>query len=279
MEWNLCCYFTKIKQVFDESEIEKYYNIKIHHKYMDFNKYLENNPAFVIHVPELSPDRLELCKSRIENAGYKNIIIFDGVNSAIQEEIDEAVKLFPRLPGFDTNHTGRGQMGCTLSHLKVLRHIIDNNIEQATIFEDDVIFHPKWDILSKRYYYHTPKNYDMIYMGNQINTESDKINTEPSFCTHAYIVTLLGARKLLNCIIQWDYYTQDFNGLATIDIILINIQKRVKEGKLRSLFNWYCWNGTYHPCEYNMLPLEDRKVRNSGLVFQDDIFETTVTFH
>ena len=69
---------------------------------MEFNKYLENNPAFVVHVPELSPDRLELCKSRIENAGYKNIIIFDGVNSAIQKEIDEAVKLFPRWPGFDT---------------------------------------------------------------------------------------------------------------------------------------------------------------------------------
>jgi hypothetical protein len=119
---------------------------------------------------------------------------------------------------------------------------------------------------------------NIIYMGNQINTESDKINTEPAFCLHAYIVTLLGARKLLNCIIRWDYYDQGFTGLVIVDIILIDIQKRVKEKKLRSLFTWYCWNGTYHPCEHNMLPLEDRKVRNSGLVFQDDTFESTVTF-
>ena len=245
---------------------------------MDFNKYLEKNPAFVIHVPELCPDRLELCKSRIVNAGYKIIIIFNGVNSSKQEETDDAMKLFPRLPGFDEN-TSLGQIGCTLSHLKVLRHIVDNNIESATIFEDDVLFHPNWKILSKRYYYHTPKNYDMIYIGNQINTESDKINTEPAFCTHAYIVTLLGARKLLNCIIQWDYYNQGLTGLVTIDVILIDIQKRVKEEKLRSLITWYCWNGTYHPCEYNILPLEDRKVRNSGLVFQDDTFDTTVPLY
>ena len=239
---------------------------------MDFNKYLEKNPAFVIHVPELCPDRLELCKSRIVNAGYKNIIIFNGVNSSKQEETDDAMKLFPRLPGFDEN-TSLGQIGCTLSHLKVLRHIVDNDIESATIFEDDVLFHPNWKILSKRYYYHTPKNYDMIYIGNQINTESDKINTEPAFCTHAYIVTLLGARKLLNCIIQWDYYNQGLTGLHTIDIILIDIQKRVKEKKLRSLFTWYCWNGTYHPCEYNKLPFQNNmEERNSGLVFQDNTF-------
>jgi hypothetical protein len=245
---------------------------------MDFNKYLENNPAFIINVPERSPERREICKSRLENAGYKNIIIFDGVNSSKQEEVNDAVKLFPRLPGFH-REVSPGQIGCTLSHLKVLRHIVDNNIESATIFEDDVLFHPNWKILSKRYYYHTPKNYDMIYIGNQINTESDKINTEPAFCTHAYIVTLLGARKLLNCIIQWDYYNQGLTGLVTIDVILIDIQKRVKEEKLRSLFTWYCWNGTYHPCEYNILPLEDRKVRNSGLVFQDDTFDTTVPLY
>ena len=236
---------------------------------MDFNKYLENAPAFIINVLERSPERREICKSRVENAGYKNIIIFNGVNSDIREELDEAKKLFPRLPGFDTNHTGPSQIGCTLSHLKVLRYISDNNIEKATIFEDDVIFHPNWDILSKRYYHHTPNNYDMIYIGNQINTESNRINTEAAFCTHAYIVTLLGARKLLNCIIQWDYYNQGFNGLATIDIVLINIQRRIKEKKLKKLFTWYCWNGTYHPCQYNRLPFQNNmEERNSGLVFQ-----------
>jgi hypothetical protein len=239
---------------------------------MDFNKYLENSPAFIINVFEKSPERREICKSRVENAGYKNVVLFDGVNSLIQEDIDEAVKLFPRFPGFDEN-TGRGQIACTLSHLKVLRYISDNNIERATIFEDDALFHPNWDILSKRYYHHTPKNYDMIYIGNQIIPQSDRINTEPAFCLHAYIVTLLGARKLLNCIIQWDYYNHNLNGLVTIDIILINIQSRIKEKKLKKLFTWYCWNGTYHPCQYNRLPFQNNmEERNSGLVFQDSSF-------
>jgi GR25 family glycosyltransferase involved in LPS biosynthesis len=227
-------------------------------------------------VPERSPERREICKSRVENAGYKNIIIFDGVNSSNQDDVNDAKKLFPRLPRFHPE-VSPGQLGCSLSHLKVLRHIVINNIEAATIFEDDALFHPNWNIISKRYYYHTPKNYDMIYMGNQMNTDSNKINTEPAFCLHAYIVTLLGARKLLNCIIQWDYYNQGLSGLVTIDIILIDIQKRIKEKKLRELFTWYCWNGTYHPCEYNRLPLRcNMEERNSGLVFQDNTF-TSIT--
>lgn len=242
---------------------------------MEFNKYLENRPAFVIHVSEKSPERLEICKTRIKNAGYNNIIIFEGVNTSIQEEYDNAMKLFPRCPGFDKS-LPLGAIGCTLSHLKLLRHIIDNNIESATIFEDDVVFHPKWDILSKRYYHHTPKNYDMIYIGNQINTQSNKINTEPAFCTHAYIVTLMGARKLITSIINWDYYNHGLTGLNTIDIILIIIQKQINERKLKRLFTWYCWNGTYHPCDYNRLPLNGMHVRNSGLAFQDDTFRSII---
>jgi len=87
----------------------------------------------------------------------------------------------------------------------------------------------------------------------------------------------LGARKLLNCIIRWDYYNQGLSGLVTIDIILIDIQKRIREKKLRKLFTWYCWNGTYHPCEYNRLPFKSNmEERNSGLVFQDNTF-TSIT--
>ena len=242
---------------------------------MNFNKYLENNPAFIIHVARQAQERLEICKSRVENAGYKNIIVFEGVNASIKEEFDNTMKLFPRCPGFDKGLT-KGEIGCALSHLKVLRHIIDNNIEAATIFEDDVMFHPKWNILSKLYYHHTPKNYDMLYIGNQIKTQSKRINAEPAFCTHAYIVTLMGARKLFNCIINWDYYNMKLSGLIQIDLIYVNIQGRIKEKKLRRLFTWYCWNGTYHPCKHNKLPLRGNDVRNSGLVFQDSSFPTTV---
>jgi GR25 family glycosyltransferase involved in LPS biosynthesis len=243
---------------------------------MEFNKYLENSPAFVIHVAEKSPERLEICKSRVKNAGYKNIIIFDGVNLRNHQDIDNVVKLFPRCPGFH-NGLSRGQIGCALSHLKILRHIVDNNIERATIFEDDVIFHPNWNILSKRYYHHTPKNYDMIYIGNQININSNKINTEPAFCTHAYIVTLMGAKRLLNSIFKWDYYNYGLTGLEAIDIVLIEIQKRTNEKKIKKLFTWYCWNGTYHSCEYNKLSFQGLiEVRNSGLVFQDSNFTSII---
>jgi hypothetical protein len=177
----------------------------------------------------------------------------------------------------------KGQIGCCLSHFKVLLHIIQNKIEIATIFEDDVHFHPNWSVLSERYYQNTPKNFDVIFIGNQINPKNPKISTSSTFCTHAYIVTLLGAKRLLRALLTWDYqnfkYYQpgwDLNGLYNIDIMIKNIQDRTLTKKIKPLFTWYCWNGTYHPCEYNKLPLRGNNVRNTGLVFQSDTFATTV---
>lgn len=241
-----------------------------------------NKPAFVIHLKQKAPERTEFFTKNILNAGYSNMIIFEAVDASNPEIKEQAMAMFPKIPGFD-KELSNGQIGCCLSHFKVLLHIIKNKIDIATIFEDDVHFHPNWSILSKNYYQHTPKNFDIIFIGNQINPQSNKISQEPTFCTHGYIVTLQGAKKLLNALIMWDYYNfknyqpgWDLIGLYNIDIMIKNIQERILSKKLKPLFNWYCWNGTYHPCQHNKLPLRGNDTRNSGLVFQCDLFETMI---
>jgi hypothetical protein len=170
------------------------------------------------------------------------------------------------------------------------KHIVKNNIPICTIFEDDVFFHPDWEKLSHMYYNYTPKNFDIIFIGNQINecaniNKVPNINTLSTYCTHAYIITIEGAKKLLTYLLNWDYNTIDvqkyvghpLTGLFCIDIMIKNIQERMNKKKLKKNINWYCWNGTRYPCDYNILPLKGMHVRNTGLVFQSDNFESIVS--
>jgi GR25 family glycosyltransferase involved in LPS biosynthesis len=240
-----------------------------------------NSPAFVIHLKNKSHERANFFTKNILDAGFKNMIIFEAVDASNPTILEETMRQFPKIK-FD-KELSNGQIGCCLSHFKVLLHIIQNNIDFATIFEDDVHFHSNWSVLSERYYEHTPKNFDVIFIGNQINPKNPKISNSSTFCTHGYIVTLEGAKRLFKSLVTWDYqnfkYYQpgwDLDGLYNIDIMIKNIQDRTLTKQIKPLFTWYCWNGTYHPCEYNRLPLRGNNVRNTGLVFQCDNFESTI---
>jgi hypothetical protein len=247
---------------------------------MNFNLIL-SQPAFVIHISELSPERTPFFTNNIKNAGYTDMRIFKGVNLSNKNELNDTLKLFNnqilinKSKGF-----GKGHIGCMLSHLKLYKHIIDNNISICTIFEDDVHFHPNWNILSHNYFLNTPKDFDVLFIGNQINNSINtaKIHNKPCYTTHAYIITLNGAKNLLNSLLNWNNNNKYIHnniqiiGLYIIDVMIYNIQSNNK-----TKFIWYCWNGLSHTCKYNRpLPLTGVKLRNCGLVFQSTNFKSIV---
>ena len=139
------------------------------------------------------------------NAGFTNVSIFNAVNGSDPLAFDEMKTLFPNIK--IDKEPNAGQRGCLFSHLKLLKYIIDNNILISTIFEDDVAFHPKWKEIAPKYFLNTPKNFDIIFIGNQIDNprKFPKINVSSCFCTHAYIITLQGAKRLLHSLLNWDY--------------------------------------------------------------------------
>lgn len=239
---------------------------------MDWNNLLEQ-PAFVIYSSKLAPERKDFFTENIIKAGYKNMQIFEAVNGHDENELNEAMNMF-RI-NF-ANHIGPGQRGCALSHLKLYLHMIENNIEICTIFEDDVYFHSDWCRLSKLFYENTPKNFDVLFIGNQLTGNVKilpKINRNPCYCTHAYVVTLTGAKKLLYLIANWDYYrNEEYKncGVATIDIVIHNIQERILSGNLKKkTLIWYCWNGSNNDCENRSDPkYRGYEARNTGLVYQ-----------
>jgi len=250
-----------------------------------------NAPAFVIHM-EKAAERKPFFMRNIEEAGFTDIQIYSAINAYDVDDLTKALNYFGN-PKIHSN-LGKGQTGCLLSHLSVLLHIVQNNISIATIFEDDVHFHPHWANLAPGYFKNTPTDFDILFIGNQLDeclkktsAEIPRINRYSTFCTHAYIVTHKGAQKLIQLLLSWDWWSvhagvveappNKLDGLFCIDIMIKNIQERILNGQLNAkILKWYCWCGMHYVCEDNMLPLKDMKVRNTGLVFQCDKFPSLI---
>jgi len=242
-------------------------------------KILEN-PTFVIHIDELSPERKPFFMNMLNCAGYKDIHIFEGVNGHNSEQVNQVKSDFS-INKID-NDLNNGQIGCMLSHFKLLKHIIDNQIQESNVFEDDIFFIKNWETLSKEYYNETPPDYDIIFIGNEMSNPNEvpKISDASCFCTHAYIIKLEGAKKMLHLLLNWDKEVTKINtGLYNIDNMIRDIQDRIKYNGLHYKFKWYCWNGTCYQGVFNnytKLLNNGPFKRNCGLVFQNTRFKTTV---
>lgn len=225
---------------------------------------IRNAPCFVINMDRCK-DRLEKSVARIREAGFERAERFRAVD-AVHDPLGDAWQIHGN-PMFDPSDTEfvtyPGKQGCMLSHLHLWKKIIDEGIPMAVVFEDDVCFHSKWGALAPRYYASTPKDFDILYLGSQIDFWMDgHIVQTPVFCTHAYVITGQGARILYNLLLQ------DPKGVRTIDCMLIDhMKERVFRGT-ESRFQWYVWNGLKFP-EEGALSDPHWAKRNTGLVFQD----------
>jgi hypothetical protein len=99
-------------------------------------------------------------------------------------------------------------VGCTLSHLALLKHIIAAEIPETLIFENDVELPADFHERFKTFYSNLPADWDMAYLGwsfgDPTHDEQLKRPVAPgvaliptgSMQTHAYMVTLRAAKFL-----------------------------------------------------------------------------------
>jgi GR25 family glycosyltransferase involved in LPS biosynthesis len=218
-------------------------------------------------------DRLQVSTDRIKAAGYTNIVRIRGID-ARTEDLCESWKVHgsPMFDPADKEFVEySGKQACALGHYNMWKKMMDENIPYATVFEDDVEFHYMWNTLASAYYECTPKDFDILYLGSQLDADvPGHVSVAPVFCTHAYIITLQGAKKL------YDLCLRNKKGTSTIDCMLIDHMKQtfISQGKHHP-FVWYVWNGTsfYDP---RATKSKDWAKRNTGLVFQDVDFGTFV---
>jgi GR25 family glycosyltransferase involved in LPS biosynthesis len=229
-------------------------------------------PTFVINLDRCQ-ERYYITSERIQKAGFTNIHRYRAVDAKNPAELSATWESHGN-PKFDPARTEfvkwKGEQGCALSHLNIWRTIVNEKIPKAVVFEDDVFFHKDWDKLHTPFWSATPNDYDILYLGSQLEIPSNSaICRVPVYCTHAYVITCEGAAKLYNHVL-----TGFPQGLCAIDSLLLETMYKSLGGQA-PVFNWYVWNGTHIPDPAAVVDPEWAK-RNRGLVFQDPVFGTDV---
>lgn len=222
---------------------------------LSFNTYLVNL--------DRAPERLVNAMGKLSSAGFSNVQRWKAVDGTNAEDLTKTWELHgnPKKEPMDPEFVMYpGRQGCMLSHVGIWKHMIENDIPIANVFEDDIMFHPQWAALHDRFYEDTPTNFDILYLGSKHHSDdTNHIQTSPVYCTHAYTITNLGARKLYQLLVG------DPRGVCTIDN---HIRRFMLLGRDKCPFTWYSWNSTGYPCKEADMPA-DFKWRNAGLVFQD----------
>ncbi len=167
-------------------------------------------PIFIINMPK-DLQRREAMQVRLDDIGVKATFI-DGVNGRemSDEEIANVYDSEKRKRYFGRDMT-KGEIGCLLSHRKIFAKIVDEEIENAVILEDDVIFEPdfkqaleaviaspmKWDVIrflgSKKIYKRGCRK--IKNLGNT-RYQWARLPTAPGGA-HGYMVTLGAAKTML----------------------------------------------------------------------------------
>ena len=161
-------------------------------------------------------DGKELIKEDIST----NLITEEGINDAYNQE---QVVYEPLT---------EGGIGCALSHMKIYKKIIDENIDRCLILEDDTSF--DIDFLKKLEEVEDkiPKEFDMLFLGYHISYVKKDINKyyfipDRVYGLFGYIVSKEGAKKLL-------------------ELFPISLQIDTEISNNMSKFNAYCLGPEYH---------------------------------
>ena len=120
----------------------------------------------------------------------------------------------------------KGQWGCLMSHIQVLKHALEHNYESIIIFEDDVILTKSWSIILKELEKINNSERQLVYLGSSqynwenIVTKDGFYYANNSFGTFAYMVK----RKLYSVLLNL-FETKT----KAVDNYLVDFQKQNSE--------------------------------------------------
>lgn len=173
-------------------------------------------PVFVISLIEATKRRERMTKILSDlNISFEFIDAIDGRKFGMSSHPN--YNRAKRLKYFGRELKG-GELGCTLSHKVAYQKMLAENIDQAIIFEDDVVLYDGFiDTIQAIQDCDVP--YDMVrFMGRDkvLNAKQRKISQLTNdvaltrFCatpggTYAYLITQAGAQKLIPHLEQTAY--------------------------------------------------------------------------
>jgi len=103
-----------------------------------------------------------------------------------------------------------GAIGSTLSHYKVWKKIIDENIEMAIVMEDDMRLMMDFPIIIENEIQKYKNNFDMINLGFHKNMYSEIKNSRFFFNAGCYIITRKGCQILCQNVFPIEVHVDAF---------------------------------------------------------------------
>lgn len=190
---------------------------------------------FVVNLKR-SPERRQRIEKEMSNNHFFKGINFDFIEAVDGQTITlenepllKEVKIVEKWKEpYMGRHITKGEVGCALSHYKIWKKMVDESIDNVLVLEDDIEFlevkcnSDNLDNLTiiddnKKYYYtslldsvekeikENNLSYDLFYLGRRVLSSSteEKVSQhickpKYSYCTHSYVITLQGAKKLVN---------------------------------------------------------------------------------
>lgn len=173
-----------------------------------------NIPVFVINLKR-SAERRHHTTEQLNDLGvpFQIIEAIDGAELSDQE-IQNNRDFNIYKCGMHSRYLLKEEIGCTLSHLKIYRHMVDEKIELACILEDDNDYLKDFkDLLVDGHL--SIVEWDLLYLGHHSGCTSKEAQSrkknqllpfnyfigeaiEVPYGSYAYIINIEAAKKLLN---------------------------------------------------------------------------------
>lgn len=121
---------------------------------------------------------------------------------------EKGIELMPEyLDPYHKRPMKMGEVGCFLSHYTIWERMIEKNLQEVLILEDDIKFEPYFrehavQLMKEA---RSVGGYDLIYFGRKrledtedyITTSTNFVKVSYTYWTLGYVITLEGAKKLL----------------------------------------------------------------------------------
>lgn len=156
---------------------------------------------------DCSPERLAKMDQQLVNQsiGYERISAVKGADLS-PSDIDQVYSQALNKKNFRADLC-LGEIGCYMSHRKIWRKMLDENVEFAVVLEDDLVIENNFGQLFEQF--EQLKHYDLIKLADNRNIKPEQIKKisddyelinfkKIPNCTTGYTVSLAGAKKLLS---------------------------------------------------------------------------------
>jgi GR25 family glycosyltransferase involved in LPS biosynthesis len=214
--------------------------------------------AYVINMPD-KEENYQICENELKKHNFKNINRFISYNSQDELLLENISKSFGLYKFSGTN----SQQSLALAHLTILNNLINSDDEEVLIFEDDIIFHDKFDELLEVKIKNIT-DYDLLFLGsyvigNKLTDVDFVIKKDAILHAHAYVITKKSAKLIFEECAKKNYTAID----------------QVYSSVMRSKLNQVAIiNSPYSSMNHSSFRLKEQEF--TGLIFQKKHISTVL---